>query len=98
LSDVAEGEVCFSRRKARGGNSNESKIATVKNLAETAVLLPPKDRVYLAEQLLASLDASEVEQQWRSEGKRRRDEVRSGHIKPIPAEKVYRRIDRLLGR
>jgi len=30
----------------------------VKSLAKTAVRLPPKDRTYLAEQLLASLDES----------------------------------------
>lgn len=35
--------------------------ATVKNLAETAVLLPPKDREYLAERLLASLEDTETE-------------------------------------
>ena len=68
----------------------------VKTLAKTAVLLPPKDRTYLAEQLLASLEDSELEQQWISEAKRRRDEVRSGRVKPIPTEEVYRRIDRLL--
>jgi putative addiction module component (TIGR02574 family) len=72
--------------------------ATLKNLAATAVLLPPKDRTYLAERLLASLEDSEIEQQWRSEAKRRRDEVRSGRVKPIPAEEVYRRIERLLSR
>jgi putative addiction module component (TIGR02574 family) len=77
---------------------NDAMIATVKNLAETAVLLPPKARTYLAERLLASLEDSEIEQQWRNAAKRRRDEIRSGRVKPIPAEEVYRRIDRLLGR
>ena len=72
--------------------------ATVRNLAETAVLLPPKDREYLAERLLASLDETETEQQWISEAKRRRDDVRSGRAKPVPAEEVYRRIDRILGK
>ncbi len=68
----------------------------VKSLGKTAVLLPPEDRTYLAEQLLASLDESDLEQQWTFEAKCRRDEVRSGRVKPIPAEAVYRRIDRLL--
>ena len=71
---------------------------TVKNLAATAVLLPPKDRTYLAERLIASLEETDIEQQWIGEAKRRRDEVRSGRIKPVPAEEVYRRIERLLGR
>ena len=70
----------------------------LKSLAKTAVLLPPEDRTYLAEQLLASLEEADVEQQWAAEAKRRRDEVRSGRVKPIPAEEVYRRIDQLLAK
>jgi putative addiction module component (TIGR02574 family) len=70
----------------------------LRSLAKTAVLLPPRDRTYLAEQLLASLDETELEQQWTAEAKRRRDEVRSGRVKPVPAEEVYRRIDRILGK
>ena len=69
-----------------------------KSLARTAVLLPPEDRTYLAEQLLASLDETDLDHEWTAEAKRRRDEVRSGRVKPIPAEEVYRRIDRLLGK
>jgi len=69
--------------------------ATLKNLAEAVTLLPSKDRVYLAEKLLASLETN-VEQQWVQEAKRRRDEVLSGQVKPLPAGEVYRRIERLL--
>lgn len=72
--------------------------ATAKKLAETVVLLPPKDRAYLAECLIASLEDTDLEQQWVDEAKRRRDEVRSGKVKPITAEDVYRRIERLLKR
>ena len=69
-----------------------------KSLARMAVLLPPQDRTYLAEQLLASLDDTDLEQEWAAEARRRRDEVRSGRVKPIPAEELYRRIDRLLAK
>jgi putative addiction module component (TIGR02574 family) len=72
--------------------------AKVKSLARTAMLLPPDDRTYLAEQLLASLEESDLEHQWASEAKRRRDDVRSGRVQPIPAEEVYRRIDSILGK
>ncbi len=72
--------------------------ATLKSLAQAAVLLPPKDRTYLAERLLASLEEAEIEQQWSGEARKRRDEIRSGRVKPVPAELVYRRIERLLGR
>jgi len=68
--------------------------ATAKKLAETVVLLPPEDRAYLAERLLESLEETDL--QWIDEAKRRRDEVRSGRVKPIPAKDVYRRIERLL--
>jgi len=69
---------------------------TLKNIAETVVQLPPKDRVFLAERLLASLEDADIEQTWVEEAKRRRDEVRSGKVKPVPAEDVYRRIEKLL--
>lgn len=64
---------------------------STKKLAETVVLLPLKDRAYLAERLLASLEDADLEQQWIDEAKRRRDEVRSGKVKPVGAEEVYRR-------
>ena len=68
----------------------------VKALAGTVALLPAKDRTYLAEKLLASLDEEDLEKQWIAEANRRRDEVRSGRVKPIPAAEVYRRIELLL--
>ena len=45
---------------------------------------------------MASLEETDAEVPWIDEAKRRRDEVRSGRVKPIPAEEVYRRIERLL--
>jgi putative addiction module component (TIGR02574 family) len=66
--------------------------------AKLRALLLPKGRTCLAEQLLASLDESDLEQQWTAGAKRRWDEVRSSRVKPIPAEEVYRRIDRILGK
>jgi putative addiction module component (TIGR02574 family) len=70
----------------------------VRTLAESVVLLPPKDRTYLAEQLLASLEEADLERQWMATARRRVEEVRSGRVKPVPAEEVYRRIDRILGK
>jgi hypothetical protein len=71
--------------------------ATVKSRAETVVLLPPKARAFLAELPLESLDEAGAEQAWIDEAKRRRDEVRFGKVKPVSAEEVYRRIERLIG-
>lgn len=70
--------------------------AALKSLAETVVQLPPKDRAFLAERLLDSLEETDTERSWMDEAKRRRDEVRSRKVKPIPAVDVYRRIEKLL--
>ena len=72
--------------------------AALKEIASTVEQLPIKDRALLAERLIASLDETDLEQQWAEEAIRRRDEVRSGKVKPVPAAEVYRRIERLLAR
>ena len=45
-----------------------------------------------------SISSRETEQQWRAEAIRRRDEVRSGKVKTVPAAEVYRRIEQLLAK
>ncbi len=72
--------------------------AALKDIAATVEQLPTKDRAYLAERLIASLDEGDLERQWAGEAIRRRDEVRSGQVKPIPAAEVYRRIESLLAK
>lgn len=72
--------------------------AALKNLAATVENLPSKDRAFLAERLIASLEDADIERQWMDEAIRRRDEVRSGKVKAIPAAEVYRRIERLLAK
>jgi putative addiction module component (TIGR02574 family) len=69
---------------------------TVNDLAKKVVQLPAEDRAYLTECLLASLDESDLEQQWKAEAIKRRNEVRSGRVKPISSDAVYREIDELL--
>jgi putative addiction module component (TIGR02574 family) len=68
----------------------------IKDLADEVLQLSPEDRAFLAERLLDSLEEVEIDDAWGKEAKRRRDEVRGGKVKPIPAEKVYQRIERLL--
>ncbi len=72
--------------------------ASVKNLASTVEQLPAKHRAYLAERLIASLEETDLDQQWAQEGLRRRDEVRSGKVKPTSSAVVYRQIERLLAK
>lgn len=72
--------------------------AALKSIAEKVEQLPVRERAYLAERLLASLDESDLEKEWTGEAIRRRDEVRSGKVKAVPAAEVYRRIERLLAK
>ena len=72
--------------------------AALKTLAKTVVQLPAKDRAFLAERLLDSLHDAELEEAWIDAAKRRRDEVRSGKVKPIAAKQVYKKIEALLGK
>jgi putative addiction module component (TIGR02574 family) len=76
----------------------QTMTAALKSIAETVEQLPAKERIYLAERLLASLEDAELEKEWADEAIRRRDEVRSGKVKAVPAAEVYRRIERLLAK
>ena len=72
--------------------------AALKSIAKTVEQLPAKDRILLAEHLIASLEDVDLDQQWADEAIRRRDEVRSGKVKPIPGSQVFRRLERLLAK
>ena len=72
--------------------------AALKSIAEIVEQLPAKERAYLAERLIASLDEAELETAWADEAIRRRDEVRSGKVKAVPAAEAYRRIESLLAK
>ena len=72
--------------------------AALKHIAETVEQLPARERAYLAERLIASLDEADLETAWADEAIRRRDEIRSGKMKAVPSAEVYRRIERLLAK
>lgn len=60
-------------------------------LAQEAMQLPAASRAQLADKLVDNLDSAEIDEiqrLWAAEAIRRRDEVRSGHVKPIPGEEV----------
>lgn len=68
---------------------------TVEQLAEQAMNLPAESRAKLADLLVESLDFDElgrIEHMWAAEAKRRRDEVRSGKVKPIPGPEGLRKV------
>ena len=74
---------------------------TIDQLAEEAMQLPSASRALLAERLVESLDfteTDEIQKLWAAEAIRRRDEIRSGRLQPIPGEQVLAEVRRLVGR
>jgi putative addiction module component (TIGR02574 family) len=74
---------------------------TLEQLAEEAMQLPASSRALLAERIVESLDAAErdeVERAWATEAVRRRDEVRSGRVQPLPGEQVLAEVRNAVGR
>ena len=67
-------------------------------LSRKALALPPEERVWLAEELLATVQEvdAEVEAAWDEEIKRRIAEIDSGAAKLIPAAEVFADIRRLI--
>jgi putative addiction module component (TIGR02574 family) len=74
---------------------------TLEQLAQEAMKLPIDSRAVLADQIVESLDLAEpddIRRLWVAEALRRRDEVRSGQVKPLPGEEVLAEVRRLVGR
>jgi hypothetical protein len=74
---------------------------TLEQLAAEALTLTSEQRALLADRLVESLDAAEInriDRLWVTEGKRRRDEVRNGTVEPIPGDEALARVRRSLGR
>lgn len=69
---------------------------SVEELATKAMALPGEARALLAERLVESLNEESVSEIWLTEAKKRRDEVRSGQIKPIPGVKVMEEVRKLI--
>ncbi len=71
---------------------------SVNELATKAMELSGEARALLAEKLVESLDQEIVDKIWLAEVKKRRDEVRSGRVKPVPGievmESVRKAIDK----
>jgi putative addiction module component (TIGR02574 family) len=74
---------------------------TIEQLAKEAMQLPVASRAQLADKLVESLDFAEpdeIQRLWAAEAVRRRDEVRSGQVKPVPGEQVVSEVRRIVGR
>ena len=74
---------------------------TVEQIEKEALALPSEARARLADRLVESLEAAEVnsiDELWAAEAKRRRDEVRQGRVRTIPGPEGLARVRRSLGR
>ena len=74
---------------------------TLDEISEAAMRLPPASRALLADNLVESLETEEldeIQRLWSAEAIRRRDEIRTGQVKPIPGEQVIAEVRRLVGR
>jgi len=74
---------------------------TLEQLAEEAMQLPSASRALLAERIVESLDLAdtdEIQRLWTAEALRRRDEIRSGRVQPIPGDEVLAEVRRIVGR
>ena len=73
---------------------------TVEQISEQALSLPQDARAVLADRLAESLDPAEdgvLHRLWAVEAVRRRDEVRSGSVKPIPGDVALAQVRRRFG-
>ena len=69
---------------------------SVEELATKAMALPGEARALLAERLVESLNEESVIEIWLIETKKRRDEVRSGQVKPIPGVEIMEEVRKLI--
>lgn len=76
-------------------------IPDFKEIESSALELDEKHRAELAKRLLNSLDErvdEGIEQAWIDEVHRRREEIRSGKVTPIPGKDVHNEARKLLNR
>lgn len=74
-------------------------MRSIEQLTEEVLSLPSESRALLAEKLVESLEFDTdalIQAVWTTEAKRRRDEIRSGTVQPIPGEEAIAQVRRLL--
>ncbi|MEW6186174.1 MAG: addiction module protein [Thermodesulfobacteriota bacterium] len=69
-------------------------MGKTQELIDEAISLPIEERALLVDSLLRSMNPSnkDNDQKWASEAKLRLEELRSGKVKPIPGEDVFKNI------
>jgi hypothetical protein len=72
---------------------------TVEQIYEEALQLPDESKVLLAERIVDYVEThvdSDIERKHLDTAKRRRDEVRSGQVRPVDGEEALARVRRLV--
>jgi len=68
--------------------------ARFEEIVASALKLPERERVRLAQDLIASLDKDvdpDAEALWLAEAERRLEELRSGKVRGVPADEAFAR-------
>jgi putative addiction module component (TIGR02574 family) len=74
-------------------------MRSIEQLTEELLALPSVSRAFLAEKLVESLEFDTdptIQAAWTAETKKRRDEVKTGSVEPIPGEEAIAQVRRLL--
>ncbi|KAB8320705.1 addiction module protein [Tolypothrix campylonemoides VB511288] len=74
-------------------------MRSIEQLTQEVLSLPSESRALLAEKLVESLEFDTdpaIHAVWTTEAKRRRDEVRSSTVQPIPGEEALAHVRQLL--
>ncbi len=76
-------------------------ITDFREIENSALELDEKHRAELAKRLIESLDKhldEDIEQAWIEEVRRRKEEIKSGRVTPIPGDLVHREARNLLSK
>ena len=69
-------------------------MPSIAEIIHEAESLPVEERTVVVDSLLRSLNPPdpEIDRKWAAVAKRRLEELRSGRVKPVPADDVFARI------
>ncbi len=66
-------------------------MPSTKEIIEQVESLPVEERVFIVDSLLRTLTSSdsEIDRKWAAVARRRLEDLRSGHAKPVPGDDVF---------
>ena len=73
-------------------------MTTAVRLVDEASILPIEERIFVVDSLLRTLNSinDDIDAAWVAVAERRREELRSGRVRGIPAEEVFEETRRLV--